>query len=257
MAAYREVVCTDNLAVCIKHVAGRHLRLVLRVGDDLLGKTCRLVGLSTVCDALDNVVEAERTCVLCNDNGVERVPLSDEVALLHNVAILEVERRTVRHVDRSECDVGIRVDELQLCKTAHYHLAVDVLLAVVLYERNDTEVLKLKLAVVLCCDRSVGCCVTSHTTGVEGTESKLCTRLTDSLSCDDTDSLAELYHALCSEVAAVTLHADALLALASEHRTNLYALDWRVLDELCLSLCDLLASIDDNLASARVDNVVY
>ena len=92
---------------------------------------------------------------------------------------------------------------------------------------------------------------------MEGTESKLCTWLTDSLSCDDTDSFAELYHALCSEVASVALHADALLALASEHRTNLYALDWRVLDELCLSLCNLLACVDDNLACAWVDNVVY
>ena len=91
MSTHREVVCTDNLAVSVEDVAGRNLRLVLRVGDDLLGKTCCFVGLGTECDALDDVVEAQRTCIFCNDDSVERVPLGDEVALLHEVALLEVE----------------------------------------------------------------------------------------------------------------------------------------------------------------------
>ena len=91
MSTHREVVCTDNLAVSVEDVAGRNLRLVLRVGDDLLGKTCCFVGIGTEGNTLNNVVEAERTCILCNDDSVERVPLGNEVALLNYVALLEVE----------------------------------------------------------------------------------------------------------------------------------------------------------------------
>ena len=91
MSSHREVVCTDNLAICIKHIAGRHLRLVLRVDDNLLGKTCGVVGLSTERNALNNIVEAQGSCILGNDNGVERVPLCNEIALLYLVAFLEIE----------------------------------------------------------------------------------------------------------------------------------------------------------------------
>ena len=91
MSSHREVVGTDNLAICIKHIAGRHLRLVLRVDDNLLGKTCGVVGLSTVRYALNNIVEAQCSCILGNDNGVERVPLGNEIALLYLVAFLEIE----------------------------------------------------------------------------------------------------------------------------------------------------------------------
>ena len=113
MTTHREVVSTDDFAVLVEHVAGRHLRLVLRVGNNLLGKTSSLVSLSTECDALDNVVEAQCTGILCNDDSVERVPLGDKVALLHYVALLEVERRTVRHIDSRQCDICVRVDELK------------------------------------------------------------------------------------------------------------------------------------------------
>ena len=109
------------------------------------------------------------------------------------------------------------IDELQLGESADNHLAVDILFSVVLNVGNDTYILEVQFAIVLCNDRSIGSSVTSHTTGVEGTQSKLCTRLTNSLSGNHTYSLAHLHHALGSEVAAITLHADAMLALASEH----------------------------------------
>ena len=115
----------------------------------------------------------------------------------------------------------------------------------------------MELAIVLGSDRCIGGCVTSHTTGVERTECKLSTRLTNSLSGNHTYSLTELYHALCSEVASVTLHADTLLALAGEYRTNLDALDWRILDSLSNRLCDFLAGMYEHLTCRRMDDIVY
>ena len=142
----------------------------------------------------------------------------------------------------------MRVNELKLGKTAHNHLTLDVLLAVVLDERHDTDVLEVELAVVLCYDRSVGGSVTCHTTGVEGTERKLCTRLTNGLCGNHTYCLAHLNHALCCEVTSVTLHADTVLALAGEHRADLNALDGRVFDGLGDRVGNLFAGSHEQLA---------
>ena len=74
-------------------------------------------------------------------------------------------------------------------------------------------------------DAGVGCGITGHTTGVERSEGQLRTRLTDGLSGDDADGLALLHHAAGGKVAAITLHADAVTALAGEDGADLDALD--------------------------------
>ena len=91
MTTHREVVSTYNLTILVEYITGRNLRLVLRVCDNLLCKTCSFVGLGTVCDTLDNIIETKCTSILCNDNGIEWVPLGNKVTLLNDVALLEVE----------------------------------------------------------------------------------------------------------------------------------------------------------------------
>ncbi len=91
MTAHGEVVGTDDVAIGVDNVAGRHLQLVARLGDNLLGQAGGFVGLGTEGDTLDDVVELQRTGILGDDNGIEGVPLGNLVALLHHVAILEVE----------------------------------------------------------------------------------------------------------------------------------------------------------------------
>ena len=44
VTSHGEDICTYHLATLIDDVAGRHLALVLRFGDDLLGKTCSIIG---------------------------------------------------------------------------------------------------------------------------------------------------------------------------------------------------------------------
>ena len=101
---------------------------------------------------------------------------------------------------------------------AYYLLALDIVAFLIfLYEWNCAQLIKLDARLVLRSNLSVGSSVRRDTTGVEGTESKLSTRLTDSLCSDDTHSLTELNHTSCSQVTAVTLHADTLLALTSEY----------------------------------------
>ena len=81
---------------------------------------------------------------------------------------------------------------------------------------HGAQVFNLDATVILGSDignsRSVAC----HTTGVEGTQCELSTRLTDRLCGNHTDSLAALHHAVRCQVATVALGADAVLGLASE-----------------------------------------
>ena len=91
---------------------------------------------------------------------------------------------------------------------------------------------------------------------MERTEGELRTGFTDSLGSDDADSLTLLHHAAGGEVAAIALHADALLRLAGEHGANLDTLNLSLLDLLGQRLGNLLAGRNDDFASLGVDNVV-
>ena len=98
MTAHWEVVCSQYLSVCINNITRRNHGLVLRVGDDLLGKTGGFISLSTVSNTLLNVIELQCTSILAYDNGVEWVPLGNNCALINDLTFLVIERRTIRNV---------------------------------------------------------------------------------------------------------------------------------------------------------------
>ena len=127
----------------------------------------------------------------------------------------------------------------------------------ILIERYGTNFLHLNLCLlILIDDAGVGSGIGSHTTGVERTERQLSTRLTNSLCSDDTDSLTLLYHTTGSEVTTITLAADALLRLTGQHRTNLDALNLRLLDGFSQRLGDFLTGSHDNLTSLGINHIV-
>ena len=91
---------------------------------------------------------------------------------------------------------------------------------------------------------------------MEGTESQLCTRLTDRLCRYDTDHLAHLDGAIVCQVTTVALGADTLLALTGEDGADLHLGDRRLLDLGGSLLVDLFIGSDDQFAGDRVDDVV-
>ena len=91
MTSHGEDVGADNLAILTNDVAGRHERAVAGLGDDFLGKTCGFVGLSLIGGAFHDVAELQATGIFGNDNGIERIPTGNELALLHLFATLEIE----------------------------------------------------------------------------------------------------------------------------------------------------------------------
>ena len=170
-------------------------------------------------------METYYTSIFTHYNGIERIPLGNKVAFLNLISMLEIERAAVWHVHSRKYYLGVGIDKPNLGKTAYNHLALNLrTIWLALYIRYCAKLIELYERIVLCNNAGIGSCITSHTTGMERTKSKLSSWLTNSLCRYDTDSLAKLYHSRCGKVAAVTLHADSLLAFTSEDRTNLHAL---------------------------------
>ena len=127
----------------------------------------------------------------------------------------------------------------------------------VLIKRNRADFLQLNHCVfIFTYDAGISSSVGSHTTGVERTQCQLSTRLTNSLSCNHTNSLTLLYHAACSKVTTVTFHANTLLRLTGEHGTDLDALNLSLLNSLCDGLGNFLTSLNDDLTGLRIDDIM-
>ena len=112
------------------------------------------------------------------------------------------------------------------------------------------------LRLILCLDLCIGSSVTCDTTGVERTEGQLRTRLTNGLCGDDTNSLTLLYHALSGKVTSITFHADTLLALTSEDRTDLDAFNATTFNLCCNAVSDFLTTCNDEFVGLWIDNIV-
>ena len=195
----------------------------------------------------------ERTVCLSHHDGVEGVGLVDGVVSLDLSAGLDEEVSTVGDIIADEGHVGIGVDDAHLCLSANDHL---IALAVLADGVHGAELIDLEDTVVLSLDVALHRIGGGDTTGVEGTESQLCTRLTDRLCRYDTDHLAHLDGAIVCQVTTVTLGADTLLALTGEDGADLHLGNRRLLDLGGSLLVDLFIGSDNQLSRDRVDDVV-
>ena len=213
-----KVVVTQDVAVFIKDMNGGHTHSVVRLYHDEFLQARLFVGLDLIVDTFDNVLELHLTRHFGHNNCVEGIPLCDDFVLLDNVAVVLIKCATIWHIGCEQDDSCGGVDEANFCQTTYHYLCRGTDL---IHYVNGTQFLELEASVVLCLDAGIGGCITCHTTCVEGSQRQLCTRLTNGLSCDDAHCFALLHHTTGSEVAAVALHADTLLAFASEHGTYL------------------------------------
>ena len=257
MTAYREVVRSENIAVFVLNINSWNNIMVFRFDDNTFGHTRCLVGFCLVSSTLDDVVETKFTCILADNNRIKWVPTADNIALLHLVVVLKVQWATIRYVHSCKNNLCIRIDKLNFGKTAHYHLAVNFCVTALVNKRYGAQTIKLKFSIVFRLDRGISRSIFGHTTRVEGTKCKLCTRLTDSLCSDNADSLAKMYHFRGSQVATIALATNALLALTGKNRTNFNHLNACVFDSLCSFFGNFFTCLTNYFVSMWVDNVVY
>ena len=105
-------------------------------------------------------------------------------------------------------------------------------------------------------DAGIGCQVAGDTSGVECTQRQLCTRLTDGLCSDDTDSFALVDHTTGGKVTSVTLGTNTTLGLTGQYGTDFYAFNRRIFNLLRNGLRDFLTGSDNQFARSGMDNIV-
>ena len=87
VTTYRQVVCTDNSTILIQNVQRRNLVLILRFSDDDFTQTCSFIGFYLVSDIFNHRFKVNLTGSFCYDNGVERVPLRNQLALFYDFTV--------------------------------------------------------------------------------------------------------------------------------------------------------------------------
>ena len=209
MCAQRQRIVLQEVSVFIHDVRSRRFRLILRLDNDTLSQTGRLIALHLIGDVLLHALILDLTRNLRYDHGVERIPLDNRVTLLHRRTIFEEQFRTVRNVVGQQDNLRIRIHDAQLGQTAHYD---EVLLTRNLIDSlNRTQLIDLQRTLIFRSQAILCSDIGSDTTDVERTQSQLRTRLTDRLCSDDTDNLTLLNHAVRSQVTTITLRTNTLL----------------------------------------------
>ena len=254
MCADGEVIDLEDVALGVDDVEGGVLGTLTGLDDDLVLKAGLGVGLDTVGDVLDDVLEVYSTGDIGDDDGIVGVPFGDEVALGEEVAGGLVEFGAVRDKCGEEGDVGLDIDDTHLSGTAHDDVIGSAFGVGI---GDETEFVDFETAFIFGLEGGGGTDVaTGDAADVEGTEGKLCTWLADSLSGDDADRLAFLDHVARGEVAAVALGTDTMTGLAGEDGTDFDLFDRRFLDLAADVFGEFFTGTDDEFVGEGVIDVV-
>ena len=119
---------------------------------------------------------------------------------------------------------------------------------------NGTDVFETDRSIGLRNDFRLGVLGSCSTADVECSHGQLGSRLTDGLCRDNTESIADLRHSVAGEVAAVALHANAMLDFAGENRADQNTLNVAFLDQVCKFRSEFLSGLDQK-TSVFVDRV--
>ena len=151
-------------------------------------------------------------------------------------------------------DTGIYVYKTNFSQTTYYHFCRFTHLVYNIYR---TQLFKFKTCIVFSNDTCISSDIGGSTTGMECTQCQLCTRLTDRLSSDYTDSLTLLNHAACCQVTSVTLSTNTLLRFTSQYRTDFNAFNRRILNLLSNFFCDFFTTGNKQFTCGRMNNIMY
>ena len=80
---------------------------------------------------------------------------------------------------------------------------------------------------------------------MERTHCQLCTRFTDGLSSDNTESIADFRITVCRQVLTIAFYANTMFNIASQNRTDQNAIDTASFDTICNFRCEFLTGSND------------
>ena len=176
-----------------------------------------------------------------------RIPLGDDSASINLVAFLDRDHRTVRQLVALTLAAKL-IRNSQLSGTGYSNqTAIQTFNVFQVMQTDCTTILDLNAV----SGRSTAC----RTTDVEGPHGQLRTRLTNRLSCDDTDGLADVDLMATCQIAPITFGTDSVTGFTGDWRAGNYLIDTVQFDELDPLLINQGTSRNNNLLSTGLENI--
>ena len=154
----------------------RYLRLVFRLYNDNFTKSGCFIRFNLISDILNNTLKFNLTSSLSDNNSVERIPLSNKLTFLNHFSISHIQCRAIRYIVSRQNYIRINIHETHFSQTTYYYFRSFTGFINNVY---STEFFKLQTSCILSYNTCIGCNISSSTTGMEGTQSQLCTRFTN------------------------------------------------------------------------------
>ena len=232
----------------------RNFSFILRFDNDNFTKSGCFIRLNLISNVFNNALEFDLTSSLRYDNSVERVPLRNQLTFFYYFTIGYIKCRTVRNVVCRKYNTRIDVDETNFSQTAYYHFGSFTCFVDNIYR---TKFFEFQTSIVLGNDTCISCDIGSRTTGMECTQCQLCTRFTNRLGSNYTDSLTFLNHMVRSQITAVTFRANSLLRFASQYRTDFNTFDRRLLYLLSDIFCNFFTTSNQQFSGLGMYDIMY
>src|ERR1022692_4174158 len=202
------------LAAFALHHDRRLALLVGRVGHNVPRQAGNLVHFFVERDAFLQVLELRRAADFGEDGESVRIPLNHDLALLHRIAVVDLEFGAVDHGVAFTLAVFL-VHHSDRALAVHHHQVTRFGL-----DRLQTD--EAHGALVLGLEARLLGDSRCRAADVEGAHGELRSRLADGLRGDNAGRFSELDQASRGQVTAVAHDADATPGFASEHRANLH-----------------------------------
>ena len=217
----------------------RHFCLILRLNDDDFTKSGRFIRFNLISDILNNTLKFNLTGSFRDNNGIERVPLSNQLTLFNHIAIRYIQCRTVRNVMSRQNNISVYIHKTYFSQTTYHHFRR---FAHLINNVNRAELIEFQTSGIFSYNARISCNIGGCTTGMERTQCQLCTRLTNWLGSDYTDSFTFLNHAARCKVTSITFSTYTFLRFTSQHWTDFNTFDRRFLNLLSDIFCNLIST---------------
>ena len=217
----------------------RNFSLIFRLNNNNFSKSGRFIRFNLISNIFNDTLKLNLTGSFGYDNSVEWIPFRNQFTFFYHFTIGYIKCRTVRNVMGRKYNACIDINETNLSQTTYYHFGS---LTSFVHNIYRTEFFKFQTGIIFSNNTCIGRNVGSRTTSMECTQCQLCTRFTDRLGSDYTDSLTFLNHMVRSQVTTVALRTNTLLRFASQYRTNLNAFNRRFLNLLGDIFCNFFTT---------------
>ena len=193
-------------------MSSRNFRLILGLNNDDFTQTGRLVRLYFISNIFNYAFKLNLTCSFRYNNSVKRIPTGNHFTFFYDFAISSIKCRTIRHIMSRKNNPSIYIYKTYFSQTAYHNFCR---FTSFIHNIYSTKFFEFQTRRILSHDTCISCNISSRTTGMESTQRQLCTRLTDRLCSNYTNSLTSLNHLTCCKVTSIAFRTNTLLRFTS------------------------------------------